>query len=93
MLQTPLLSSKAVPERSVQHRSVLCVGGRPRGAPIYRAGIEQPGARLLPHGVGSEEKLGQLGVMLQAADLVVCRVGCASHGACWRATDHCKRQE
>ncbi|WP_137171355.1 DUF2325 domain-containing protein [Massilia sp. HP4] len=28
---------------------------------------------------------------LQAADLVICRTGCLSHGDYWRVQDHCKR--
>ncbi len=28
---------------------------------------------------------------LAAADLVICQVGCISHGAYWRVKDHCRR--
>ena len=28
---------------------------------------------------------------LQAADVVICQVGCISHNAYWRVKDHCKR--
>ena len=30
---------------------------------------------------------------LQAADLVICQVGCISHNAYWRVKEHCKRHD
>lgn len=76
---------------SVHDRSVLCVGGRQRVVPIYREVVEERGARFSHHDGGSEDKVGQLGHLLQAADLVVCQVGCVSHDAYWRVKEHCKR--
>ena len=90
----PLQETDTVPTASamaVHDRSVLCVGGRQRVVPIYREVIEERGARFSHHDGGSEDKVGQLGHLLQAADLVVCQVGCVSHDAYWRVKEHCKR--
>lgn len=76
---------------SFRDRSVLCVGGRSRSVPMYREVVEERGARFLHHDGGNEDRVGQLGAMLQAADLVVCQVGCVSHDAYWRVKEHCKR--
>lgn len=43
------------------------------------------------HDGGEEESANRLGNQLQAADVVICQVGCISHGAYWRVKDHCKR--
>lgn len=85
------VSAPSEPVMSVQDRSVLCVGGRSRSVPMYREVVEERGARFLHHDGGSEDRVGQLGAMLQAADLVVCQVGCVSHDAYWRVKEHCKR--
>jgi len=76
---------------SMHDRDVLCVGGRTRVIPVYRELIEDKGARFLHHDGGDEDKAGQLGPMLQSADLVICQVGCISHNAYWRVKEHCKR--
>ena len=76
---------------SMHDRAVLCVGGRTRVIPVYRELIEDKGARFLHHDGGEEDKAGQLGPMLQSADLVICQVGCISHNAYWRVKEHCKR--
>ena len=78
---------------SISERAVLCVGGRARGIPVYRELIEDKGARFLHHDGGEEDAAGQLGPMLQAADLVICQVGCISHNAYWRVKEHCKRHD
>jgi hypothetical protein len=75
----------------LQQRSVLCVGGRTQGIPVYREVIENRGARFTHHDGGEEEKAGRLERQLQAADLVICQVGCISHAAYWRVKAHCKR--
>lgn len=72
-------------------RSVLCVGGRTQGIPVYRKVIESRGARFTHHDGGEENNASLLGNQLQAADLVICQVGCISHGAYWRVKEHCKR--
>lgn len=72
-------------------RAVLCVGGRTAGVPAYREVIEQKGARFMHHDGGDEERVAQLGSHLQAADVVICQVGCISHNAYWRVKEHCKR--
>lgn len=72
-------------------RAVLCVGGRTQGIPIYRQVIENRGARFMHHDGGEEDKASRLGNQLQAADVVICQVGCISHGAYWRVKEHCKR--
>jgi hypothetical protein len=72
-------------------RSVLCVGGRTQGIPIYRQVIENRGAKFMHHDGGEEDKASRLNNQLQAADVVICQVGCISHGAYWRVKEHCKR--
>jgi len=72
-------------------RAVLCVGGRPASVPIYRALVEEAGARFLHHDGGEEDNPAQLDATLAAADLVICQTGCVSHDAYWRVKDHCKR--
>lgn len=59
-----------------------------RSAPFDAAGdahlVSAPDA-----GIASEPAA--LDAMLEAADLVICRTGCLSHGDYWRVHDHCKR--
>lgn len=75
----------------LDHRAVLCVGGRTASVPIYRQVIEHRGARFLHHDGGTEDNSSQLDATLAAADLVICQSGCISHNAYWRVKDHCKR--
>lgn len=72
-------------------RQVLCVGGRTASIPIYREVIEGRGASFTHHDGGEEDKAGRLVRQLQAADVVICQVGCISHDAYWRVKEHCKR--
>ena len=72
-------------------RSVLCVGGRTQGIPVYRKVIESRGAHFMHHDGGVENNSSRLGNQLQAADLVICQVACISHDAYWRVKEHCKR--
>ncbi|MFG6414693.1 DUF2325 domain-containing protein [Roseateles sp. DC23W] len=75
----------------LEHRVVLCVGGRGGSVPQYRQAVEVCGAQFLHHDGGSEHKPAQLEPQLAAADLVICQTGCISHDAYWRVKDHCKR--
>lgn len=75
----------------LEHRVVLCVGGRGGSVPQYREAVEGRGAQFLHHDGGAEHKPGQLEPQLAAADLVICQTGCISHDAYWRVKDHCKR--
>lgn len=75
----------------LEHRVVLCVGGRGGSVPHYRQAVEGCGAQFLHHDGGSEHKPAQLEPQLAAADLVICQTGCISHDAYWRVKDHCKR--
>lgn len=79
-----------VPVR-LEHRVVLCVGGRGGSVPQYRQAVEGCGAQFLHHDGGEEHKPAQLEPQLAAADLVICQTGCISHDAYWRVKDHCKR--
>jgi hypothetical protein len=79
------------PASRLDHRAVLCVGGRTASVPIYRQVIEHRGARFLHHDGGTEDNSSQLDATLAAADLVICQSGCISHNAYWRVKDHCKR--
>jgi hypothetical protein len=75
----------------LDHRVVLCVGGRGGSVPQYRQAVEGCGAHFLHHDGGAEHKPAQLEPQLAAADLVICQTGCISHDAYWRVKDHCKR--
>lgn len=84
------------PERALslpdlRNQNVLCVGGRTGNVPVYRALIERAGADFQHHDGGIEDHASTLASVLAAADLVICQVGCISHGAYWRVKDHCKR--
>ena len=90
----PAEVSKAPPSAlalDLADRSVLCVGGRTQGIPVYRQVVENRGARFFHHDGGEEDKASRLGKHLQAADLVICQVACISHSAYWRVKEHCKR--
>lgn len=90
MPEPPATPTAAEPPR-LDHRAVLCVGGRTASVPIYRQVIEHRGARFLHHDGGTEDNSSQLDATLAAADLVICQSGCISHNAYWRVKDHCKR--
>lgn len=76
---------------TLEHRVILCVGGRGGSVPQYRQAVEGCGAQFLHHDGGEEHKPAQLEPQLAAADLVICQTGCISHDAYWRVKDHCKR--
>ena len=76
---------------ALQHRAVLCVGGRTAIVPVYRQLIERTGGRFMHHDGGDEDSAAKLDSTLAAADLVICQTGCISHDAYWRVKDHCKR--
>lgn len=76
---------------TLEHRVILCVGGRGGSVPQYRQAVEGCGAHFLHHDGGDEHKPAQLEPQLAAADLVICQTGCISHDAYWRVKDHCKR--
>lgn len=75
----------------LQHKTVLCVGGRNGSVANYREVIERVGARFVHHDGGIEDNQSVLDAGLAAADLVVCQTGCISHNAYWRVKDFCKR--
>ncbi|HEX7748168.1 MAG TPA: DUF2325 domain-containing protein [Bordetella sp.] len=75
----------------LQHRVVLCVGGRSGNIAHYRAAIEDIGGRFAHHDGGLQDKHDALDASLAAADLVICQTGCISHNAYWRVKDFCKR--
>jgi len=76
---------------ALQHRAVLCVGGRTAIVPVYRQLIERTGGRFMHHDGGDEDSAAKLDSTLASADLVICQTGCISHDAYWRVKDHCKR--
>nr|WP_246312591.1 DUF2325 domain-containing protein [Aquabacterium terrae] len=87
----PTAPAVAEPLPTLNHRAVLCVGGRSASVPTYRQVVESTGGRFLRHDGGEEDKVAQLDATLAAADLVICQTGCVSHDAYWRVKDHCKR--
>jgi len=88
---TPVAEEIVAEPVSLEHRVILCVGGRGGSVPQYRQAVEGCGAQFLHHDGGSEHKPAQLEPQLAAADLVICQTGCISHDAYWRVKDHCKR--
>jgi len=87
----PVPSAVAPVPSQLEHRVVLCVGGRSSTVPQYRRAVEDCGAQFLHHDGGTEHRPQQLEPQLAAADLVICQTGCISHDAYWRVKDHCKR--
>lgn len=75
----------------LQHKTVLCVGGRNGNVANYRDIIEKAGGSFAHHDGGLEDKQSHLDASLAAADLVICRTGCINHNAYWRVKDFCKR--
>ena len=76
---------------NLQHKVVLCVGGRTGNVAGYRSVVERVGARFAHHDGGLEDNVSVLDASLASADLVICQTGCISHNAYWRVKDHCKR--
>ena len=75
----------------LQHKVVLCVGGRSGNLANYRDVVERVGGRFTHHDGGVEDNVSVLDASLAAADLVICQTGCISHNAYWRVKDFCKR--
>ncbi|MFT3930890.1 MAG: DUF2325 domain-containing protein [Spongiibacteraceae bacterium] len=75
----------------LEHKKVLCVGGRHASVASYRNIIESYGGDYLHHDGGVEENIARLVTSIAAADLIICQTGCISHDAYWRVKDQCKR--
>lgn len=75
----------------LQHKVVLCVGGRSGNVASYRDAVERTGARFAHHDGGLEDNVAALDATMAAADMVICQTGCISHNAYWRVKDYCKR--
>jgi hypothetical protein len=83
---------RAVPiTLSLNHKIVLCVGGRSGSIANYRDVVERVGGRFVHHDGGIEDRSNILDASLAAADLVICQTGCISHNAYWKVKDFCKR--
>ena len=76
---------------SLREKAVLCIGPDQQAAIVTRQVVELAGGRFLHHDGAEEAETASLEASLRAADLVICQTGCVSHGAYWRAQDHCKR--
>lgn len=77
--------------KTLNDRSILCVGGRPSSVPVYKETVETRGGRFIHHDGGQEEGLPQLEAKLNGADLVICQAACISHEAYFKVKEHCKR--
>lgn len=75
----------------LNHKTVLCVGGRSGNVASYRDVIERVGGRFAHHDGGLEDNFNILDASMAAADLVICQTGCISHNAYWKVKDFCKR--
>lgn len=77
--------------RPVSVRRVLCVGGRSRQVPVYRALVEEHGGHLAHVDAVDDDCLPCLLAALAQADLVVLQPGFACRGACVAVAAHCAR--
>lgn len=94
--ETPVLEDRSGPQAQpirlyLNHKVVLCVGGRSGNLANYRDVVERVGGRFTHHDGGVEDNVSVLDANLAAADLVICQTGCISHNAYWRVKDFCKR--
>jgi hypothetical protein len=80
----------AAPVRLAKRR-VLCVGGKPRLVPRYRALIEGAEGEFIHHDGGLEDHVARLPALLGAADAVVCLATDVSHCAYFAVKRYCKR--
>ena len=85
------VAAEPVQAMDLQHKVVLCVGGRSGSVASYRDAVERTGARFAHHDGGLEDNVAALDATMAAADMVICQTGCISHNAYWRVKDHCKR--
>lgn len=72
-------------------RLVLCVGGRARQIPVYRALVERRGGRMTHVDAVDNDCLPQLQRSLADADLVILQPGFACQGACRVVEAYCAR--
>lgn len=72
-------------------RRLLCVGGKTRLVPQYRAAIESANGVFLYHDGGIEDHLSRLPALLRSADAVVCLAADVSHCAYYAVKRYCKR--
>jgi len=84
-------SVEAVPRVDLARRTVLCVGGKPRLVPHYRAIVEAASGAFAHHDGGIEDHLARLAPLLGAADAVVCLATDVSHSAYQAVKRYCKR--
>jgi hypothetical protein len=82
---------EAVPRVDLARRTVLCVGGKPRLVPHYRAIVEAASGAFAHHDGGIEDHLARLAPLLGAADAVVCLATDVSHSAYQAVKRYCKR--
>lgn len=75
----------------LQHKVILCVGGRTGSLASYRDVVERVGGQFAHHDGGLEDSHNVLDASLAAADLVICQTGCISHNAYWKVKNFCKR--
>lgn len=80
-----------VAARAPAARNVLCVGGRTRQLPQYRALVERNGGRFAHAGGSVDDDPDALGELLDAADLVILQAGYVCLHACRIVEAHCAR--
>lgn len=82
---------EALPRVDLARRTVLCVGGKTRLVPHYRAVVEASSGAFAHHDGGIEDHPARLPTLLGAADAVVCLATDVSHGAYHAVKRYCKR--
>ena len=80
------------PALALEGLAVLCVGGRARQVPVYRALIEQAGGRFAHVDGAAPDCLCELATRLADADLVILQPGYVCAGVCRAVETHCARR-
>ena len=71
-------------------RSILCVGGRAKYYPAYRALVEASGGQLFTFHGDSNDRIEHLYELLEKTDMVICPVDCVNHQAYFTVKRYCQ---
>jgi hypothetical protein len=90
-LAPPEATERSAPPVDLARRTELCVGGKTRLVPHYRALVESSSGSFAHHDGGVEDHPSRLPSLLGAADAVVCLATDVSHCAYHAVKRYCKR--
>ena len=91
VLRDALAAPREPMSATLRGRRVLCVGGRARQVPVYRALVERAGGFFVHVDGVDPNCLPELQRALAEADLVILQPGYACQGACRAVEAHCAR--